>query len=177
MRNKLIEIHYHGGTMICSFVSYKVKDHIFDIQREKCTHGVFMSLFSWNCHLKCHLDGDGPLQRDSVMLGKTLVTGLMQASPKGYTQQVALHLLTYSACCHGKQEPGKAGRRSSATPNHGASHLFHPPFGFHRDSVPWQQTKYILWWRYLCAVKIYISQTQQEALYISPAVPRERQGG
>lgn len=74
-------------------------------------------------------------------------------------------------------EPGKARRRSSATQNHGAFHLFHPPFGFHRVPVPWQQLRCALWWRHLSAVKICISQTQQGALYISPAVPRGRQGG
>lgn len=89
--------------MICSFVSYNIKDHIFEIQREKCTHGVFMSVFSWNRHLKCHLDGDSALQWDCVTLGEMLVTGSTQAPPKGDTQQVALHLQTYSTCCHGMQ--------------------------------------------------------------------------
>lgn len=64
--------------MICSFVSYNVKNHIFEIQREKCTHGVFMSVFSWNWHFKCHLDGDGPLQWDCAMLGRMLVMGTTQ---------------------------------------------------------------------------------------------------
>lgn len=100
MRNKLIEIHYHGGTTICSFASCNVEDHIFEIQREKRTPGVFMSVFSWNWHLKCHLDGDGPLQRDRETLGKMLVVGPMQAPPEGDAQQVALRLQTSS---HGKQ--------------------------------------------------------------------------
>lgn len=37
-------------------LSYNVKEHIFEIQREKRTRGVFMSVFSWNWHL----DGDSP---------------------------------------------------------------------------------------------------------------------
>lgn len=76
-----------------------------------------------------------------------------------------------------KAEPAKAGRKSSATPNHGAYHIFHPPFGFHRVSVPWQQPRCIPWRRHLCAVKVCISQTQQGALYISPAVIRRKTRG
>lgn len=57
-----MEMHYHRGTLICSFASYNSMDHVSEIQREKCTHGVFMSVFSWNEHFKCHLGAEGPLQ-------------------------------------------------------------------------------------------------------------------
>lgn len=164
--------------MICSFVSYYVKDHIFEIQREKCTYTVFMLLFSWNWHLKCHQDGDGPLQRDCETSGKTLVVGPPQAPPEGDAQQAALHLQTYSTCCHGKQSLEE---RVQLPQNHEAYHLFHPfshtlwfpPCLFALAAAE----VHPMHWRHLDAAKIYISETQQGVLYMSPAVPQGRQGG
>lgn len=77
-----------------------------------------------------------------------------------------------------KAEPG---RKSSATPNHEAYHLFHPfsptlwfpPCLFASAAAEVHPTH----WRHLDAAKIYISQTRQGVLYMSPAVPQGRQGG
>jgi len=113
--------------MICSFVSCNVKDHIFEIQREKRTHRVVTSVFSWNRYLKCHLDGDGPLQRDCVTLGKMLAMGPTPAPPDGDAQRVAPRLQTFSTRCHGKQSLEKLEGRVQLPGTMGLSTFFTHP--------------------------------------------------
>lgn len=164
--------------MICSFVSYYVKDHIFEIQREKCTYTVFMSLFSWNWHLKCHQDGDSPLQRDCETSGKTLVVGPPQAPPEGDAQQAALHLQTYSTCCHGKQSLEERVQLPQTTKLTTFSTPFHTPFGFHRVSLPWQQPRCIPCTGDISMLPRFISaKSSRESFTCHLLCPKEDKGG
>lgn len=122
--------------MICSFVSYNGKDRIFDIPREKyvptLVHSSQIPMYlHWNWHWR---DGEGPLQWNCVVLGKTLVVGPIYVPPKGHAQQVALHLQIYATCCHGKEHLEKLGRRVQRPQNMELTTFtipFDPPFGFH----------------------------------------------
>lgn len=131
MRNKLIEIHFHRGALICSFASYNSTDHVSETQREKHTHGVFMSIFSWNGHLKCHLGAEGPLQ--GCWARQWCWTNI------GDAQQVALPWEAESEKLEGTAQLHQTRELISFfTP-------LHPPFGTHHVPVPWEQLRCIPW--------------------------------
>lgn len=143
--------------MICSFASHNGQDHNFEIQREKCTHGVFMLVLSWNRHFKSHLGPVGPPQWDCVTLDKMTVMEPEVMPSKGFL------IYRPMACVVIESRPWKSWNEEFSCPKPGdlsPLHPFAPTFGFHHVSVPWQQPQCTPWWRHLGAVRFSISQTQ-----------------
>lgn len=146
-------MHYHGGTTIHSFASHNGQDHNFEIQREKCTHGVFKPVFSWNRHFKSRLGRVGPLRRDCVTLDK-----MMAIRPEAMPSK---RLSIYRPIAHAATESRawKSWNEEFSCPKPGdlsPLHPFAPTFGFHHALAPWRTP----WWGHRGAVRVSISQTQ-----------------